>query len=192
MTPYAAALACLARQRLTEAQLWERLERKGFGGEAVSTAVQRCKHEGFVDDKLYARLYVENKRKAVGDARLVAELSRRGIDIDAATAAVRELDANESQRCSTAFAVPLMFTVSDALLVNKIDYLPVSDLNQEAMRERVLRLNPRIEIFEISAKTGQGVEQWAAWLSREASSFIGSAAGASRPRIGKFLDISRC
>jgi len=87
---------------------------------------------------------------------------------------------------------PLMFTVSDALLVNKIDYLPFSDFNLEAMRERVLRLNPRIEIFEISAKTGQGVEQWAAWLSREASSFIGSAPGASRPRIGKFLDTSHC
>jgi len=87
---------------------------------------------------------------------------------------------------------PLMFTVSDVLLVNKIDYLPFSDFNLEAMRERVLRLNPHIEIFEISAKTGQGVEQWAAWLSREASSFIGSASRSSRPRIGKFLDTSRC
>ncbi len=87
---------------------------------------------------------------------------------------------------------PLMFTVSDALLVNKIDYLPISDFNLEAMRERVLRLNPHIEIFEISAKTGQGVEQWAAWLSHEASSFIGPASGTSRPRIGKFLNASRC
>lgn len=59
------------------------------------------------------------------------------------------------------------------------------------MRERVLRLNPHIEIFEISAKTGQGVDQWAAWLSREASSFIGAASGASRPGIGKFLNVSR-
>ncbi len=71
---------------------------------------------------------------------------------------------------------PLMFSVSDVLLVNKIDYLPFSDFDLEAMRERVLRLNPRIQIFEISAKTGQGVDQWAAWLSREASSFIGRAA----------------
>src|ERR1019366_4459221 len=83
---------------------------------------------------------------------------------------------------------PLMFTVSDVLLVNKIDYLAFSDFNLEAMRERVLRLNPHIEIFEISAKTGQGVDRWAAWLSREASSFIGSASGASQPRIGKFLN----
>ena len=68
---------------------------------------------------------------------------------------------------------PLMFTVCDVLLVNKIDYLELSDFDIEAMRERVLRLNPKLEIFEISAKTGQGVEDWSAWLSREAKSFLG-------------------
>ena len=67
---------------------------------------------------------------------------------------------------------PLMFTVCDVLLVNKIDYLEFSDFDLEAMRERVLRLNPDIRIFEISAKTGQGVEEWAAWLSEEATGFI--------------------
>jgi len=68
---------------------------------------------------------------------------------------------------------PLMFTVCDVLLVNKIDYLELSDFDLEAMRERALRLNPDIQIFEISAKTGQGVQDWAAWLSREAEGFIG-------------------
>jgi hydrogenase nickel incorporation protein HypB len=67
---------------------------------------------------------------------------------------------------------PLMFTVCDVLLVNKIDYLELSDFDMEAMRERVLRLNPDIRIFEISAKTGEGVEEWAAWLSGEATGFI--------------------
>jgi hydrogenase nickel incorporation protein HypB len=67
---------------------------------------------------------------------------------------------------------PLMFTVCDVLLVNKIDYLELSDFDMEAMRERVLKLNPDIRIFEISAKTGQGVEEWAAWLSQEATGFI--------------------
>ncbi|MFZ0888983.1 MAG: hydrogenase nickel incorporation protein HypB [Candidatus Binataceae bacterium] len=87
---------------------------------------------------------------------------------------------------------PLMFTVSDVLLVNKIDYLPFSNFDLEAVRKRVLTLNPHIQIFEISAKTGQGFDQWAAWLSREASSFIAAAPGASRPMIGKFNSISRC
>jgi hydrogenase nickel incorporation protein HypB len=67
---------------------------------------------------------------------------------------------------------PLMFTVCDVLLVNKIDYLGLSDFDMEALRERVLRLNPDIRIFEISAKTGEGIAEWAAWLSQEATGFI--------------------
>ena len=59
---------------------------------------------------------------------------------------------------------PLMFSVCDVLLVNKMDYLELSDFDLEAMRERVLRLNPNIKIFEISAKTGEGVEAWTNWL----------------------------
>jgi len=68
---------------------------------------------------------------------------------------------------------PLMFSVSDVLLVNKMDYLGMSDFDLDAMRERVLRLNPDIRIFEISAKTGQGIEHWAAWLEDEARRFLG-------------------
>jgi len=68
---------------------------------------------------------------------------------------------------------PLMFSVSDVLLINKIDYLGLSDFDVAAARERALRLNPRIEIFEISAKTGQGMEAWTSWLAREASRFLG-------------------
>jgi hydrogenase nickel incorporation protein HypB len=68
---------------------------------------------------------------------------------------------------------PLMFTVSDVLLLNKIDYLALSDFDVGAVRERVRRLNPKMQIFEISAKTGQGVADWAGWLEREARSFLG-------------------
>lgn len=86
----------------------------------------------------------------------------------------------------------LMFTVSDALLVNKIDYLSFSDFDLRAMREWILRLNPRIRIFEVSAKTGHGVEQWLDWPSHEASSLIAPESGAPRPSIEKFLNTSRC
>ena len=68
---------------------------------------------------------------------------------------------------------PLMFTVSDVLLVNKIDYLGLSDFDLGALKQRALRLNPRMQIFEISAKTGEGVAAWAAWLQREVRSAIG-------------------
>jgi hydrogenase nickel incorporation protein HypB len=68
---------------------------------------------------------------------------------------------------------PLMFTVCDVLLVNKMDYLELADFDLQAVRERVLRLNPKVQIFEISAKTGQGVKEWAAWLGAETNQFIG-------------------
>ena len=68
---------------------------------------------------------------------------------------------------------PLMFSVCDVLLVNKIDYLELSDFDMQKLRERVRKLNPEIEIFELSAKTGEGVGEWAGWLSREAKRFLG-------------------
>lgn len=67
---------------------------------------------------------------------------------------------------------PLMFSVCDVLLINKIDYLELSDFDMRALRERVSRLNSKIRVFEISAKTGEGVKDWAAWLSAEAKRFL--------------------
>lgn len=67
---------------------------------------------------------------------------------------------------------PLMFTVCDVLVVNKVDYMEFSDFDIKAMRERVLNLNPGIKIFEVSAKTGQGIETWTNWLKEEVVSFI--------------------
>jgi len=67
---------------------------------------------------------------------------------------------------------PLMFSVCDVLLVNKMDYLKFSDFDMEAMRERVLNLNPKIRIFAVSAKTGEGIEAWTNWLHGETRSFI--------------------
>jgi len=67
---------------------------------------------------------------------------------------------------------PLMFTVCDVLLVNKIDHLSLSDFDIDAMKEKVLNLNPKIKIFEISSKTGEGVKAWADWLTKEVKQFI--------------------
>lgn len=62
---------------------------------------------------------------------------------------------------------PLMFTVSDAVLINKIDTKSVFDFDDEAVVERIHKLNPNAEIFFISAKTGEGVDAWCDWLRKE-------------------------
>ena len=55
---------------------------------------------------------------------------------------------------------PLMFSVCDVLIVNKIDYLSSSDFNLELLHRRVRELNPCIEIFEVSCKTETGLNEW--------------------------------
>lgn len=60
---------------------------------------------------------------------------------------------------------PLMFSVCDVIVINKTDYLPFSDFNMEALKERVGRLNSRAEIIELSCRTGAGVDRWVKWLS---------------------------
>ena len=59
---------------------------------------------------------------------------------------------------------PLMFTVSDMMLVNKIDAARVFDFDQARCEANVRALNPDIEIFPVSAKTGEGVEGFVARL----------------------------
>ncbi len=59
---------------------------------------------------------------------------------------------------------PLMFTVSDVVLINKIDTKSVFDFDDGAVVERIKKLNPNAEIFFISAKTGEGVDAWCDWL----------------------------
>ncbi|MBS3948663.1 MAG: hydrogenase nickel incorporation protein HypB [Dethiobacter sp.] len=66
---------------------------------------------------------------------------------------------------------PLMFSICDLLLVNKIDYLSLSEFDLKALRERVLNLNPHIIILEISCKTGAGIDLWINWLKGEIAAF---------------------
>lgn len=62
---------------------------------------------------------------------------------------------------------PLMFTISDCVLINKIDTKCVFDFDDDAVVERIKKLNPNCEIFFISAKTGEGIENWVNWLRKQ-------------------------
>ncbi|MBQ7203304.1 MAG: hydrogenase nickel incorporation protein HypB [Eubacterium sp.] len=62
---------------------------------------------------------------------------------------------------------PLMFTISDVVLINKIDTKSVFDFDDDAVVERIKKLNPNAEIFFISAKTGEGIDAWCDWLRRQ-------------------------
>ena len=98
------ALRALAQRRLTEAQLWAKLKRKGFADEEIHQAVASCKRDGYLDDKLFAELFIEQKRKAIGNTRLVGELVKRGIDRDVAAQAVQRASVDEPQRADDAIA----------------------------------------------------------------------------------------
>jgi hydrogenase nickel incorporation protein HypB len=62
---------------------------------------------------------------------------------------------------------PLMFHESSVLLINKIDLLPHVDCDIEKIKEVSLRIHPDLKIFDISCKTGEGIDQWAKWLLNE-------------------------
>lgn len=59
---------------------------------------------------------------------------------------------------------PLMFSICDVLLVNKIDVAPYFNFDLDKCVERVKKLNPNIQVFPISALKGEGIEPWADWL----------------------------
>lgn len=68
---------------------------------------------------------------------------------------------------------PLIFTVCDALIINKIDVMPYFDFDMEKVKEYAHRRNPNLKMFPISAKTGEGMNAWYQWLKDEVNQWIG-------------------
>ncbi len=67
---------------------------------------------------------------------------------------------------------PLMFSVCDTVLINKTDVLPYFDFDMKKCRENILFRNPKAEIIEICAKTGEGMQKWADWLASQTDVFL--------------------
>jgi len=149
-TAYVTALRMLARRRLTEAALFAKLEQRGFEEDEARAAVERCKAERYLDDRLFAQLHVESavERRNVGDRRLVAELVRKGVDPEAARTAVSQAargDGERSERDRAEAALARMLRVeagrSDASLARALERLGFpTPLIYEVLRERAAGL----------------------------------------------------
>ena len=66
---------------------------------------------------------------------------------------------------------PLIFTVCDVLLINKLDVLPYFDFDMDKVVEYAHRRNPSLKIFPLSAKTGEGMDAWCDWLKTQVSAW---------------------
>ena len=62
---------------------------------------------------------------------------------------------------------PLMFSICDVVLINKIDVMPYFDFDMEACKKNILMRNTNAKIIPICAKTGEGIDKWADWLLNE-------------------------
>ena len=68
---------------------------------------------------------------------------------------------------------PLMFSICDVVLINKTDVLPYFDFDMDKCREYVAKRNPDAKVIPICAKTGEGIDDWCAWLSEQVDEWIG-------------------
>ncbi|MBK5092651.1 MAG: hydrogenase nickel incorporation protein HypB, partial [Actinobacteria bacterium] len=64
---------------------------------------------------------------------------------------------------------PLMFSECHVLIVNKVDLIPHTDFDLELLKETVRKMNPSVEIFEVSCRTGEGILTWTEWLRERVS-----------------------
>jgi len=58
----------------------------------------------------------------------------------------------------------LMFSTVDAIIISKMDYLPLSDFDIEKFTRAVTGMNHQVRLFPLSARTGEGMAAWIAWL----------------------------
>lgn len=66
---------------------------------------------------------------------------------------------------------PLMFSIVDVVLINKMDMIEHFDFDVEAVKTRVHKLNPKTKVIPISARTGEGMQEWTDWLRDQVQSW---------------------
>lgn len=70
---------------------------------------------------------------------------------------------------------PLMFSICDVVLINKIDSMSIFDFDMELATKRIKKLNSNVKVFYISAKTGEGLDAWVDWLRTEVNNWMKEA-----------------
>jgi hydrogenase nickel incorporation protein HypB len=68
---------------------------------------------------------------------------------------------------------PLIFIDADAVIINKMDLLPHVDFDIAAFRRSITGLNPKVEVFQLSCKTGEGIERWCSWILEQVETHVG-------------------
>jgi hydrogenase nickel incorporation protein HypB len=75
------------------------------------------------------------------------------------------------------YKYPGIFQISEAVILNKVDTMPVFDFDEAEFEGVVRSLNPEAPLFRISATTGEGVDEWAGWLAARIEALRGAAGG---------------
>lgn len=154
--------------------------------------------EADIDSDVDARTISESGAKVIqlhtgGMCHLDAEMTRQGLDglkVEDVELAIlenvgnlvcpAEFDTGASKNAmilsvpeghDKPLKYPLMFSICDVVLINKIDVLPYFDFDMEKCREYILMRNPNAKIIPICARTGEGISEWTKWLAEEVKSW---------------------
>ena len=154
--------------------------------------------EADIDSDVDAKRIAETGVKAIqlhtgGMCHLDAEMTRQGLDgLETGDVELAILESVGNLVCPAEFDTgavknamilsvpegddkplkyPLMFSICDVVIINKIDVLPYFDFDVEKCKEYIKRRNPNAKVFMVCAKTGEGIDEWAQWLLGEVKSW---------------------
>ena len=133
--------------------------------------------EADIDSDVDAITIADTGAKAIqlhtgGMCHLDADMTRQGIDeLDDSDMDLVVLENVGNLVCPAEFDTPLkyplMFSVCDVVLINKIDVMEYFDFDIEQCREYIRRRNPDAKVIPVSAKTGEGISEWTDWLKNQ-------------------------
>ena len=155
--------------------------------------------EADIDSDVDAKAIAETGAKAIqlhtgGMCHLDAEMTRQGLEgLDTSDVNLAILENVGNLVCPAEFDTgasknamilsvpegddkplkyPLMFSVCDVVLINKIDVLPYFDFDMQRCMDNIHMRNPKAQVIPVCAKTGEGIEHWVHWLDEAACAWL--------------------